>query len=86
MKNEGPPNLTPFSWGCAAALCVFVQIGAGGKKGVRGVKRKGRVQRVCICQGMQKTKWADNRSEMYVPPQLESEIFGRPLTAAYGCR
>lgn len=26
MKNEGPPNLTPFCWGCAVCVCVCVHI------------------------------------------------------------
>lgn len=68
MKNEGPPNLTAFSWGCAA-LCAWccVQIGERDRNVCMGrTVLWGRVEHVCVCQGTEKTKWAGNRSRVCV--------------------
>lgn len=67
MKNEGPPNLTPFSWGCAVCVCLLCAEWCERKKCVHGTYCTGENSvYVCVCQGTEKTKWAGNRSRVCV--------------------
>lgn len=77
MKNEGLPNLTPFSGRRARMRVCSVQMGARD----RNVRVRCAVWScVCVrvCQGTEKTKCAGNRCRLH----FFSQIFGRPPTAA----